>query len=676
MSIAKRPTSRSAAVRTLLPAAAGFLLVSLIPARAERVPLPPAEQEKVNDAITQGVRFLKKTQLADGSWTPVGTPHRVGYTALPGLTLLECGEPLDDPVVKKAIHCVRRCGRELDATYELALSILLLDRVGDAKDRDLIQTMALRLVAGQTMTGGWGYKCPTISPQRQKELLVVLRKLNPRPGPGFLAREKPPAAGPGAIPARPGKEPAAGPGAVAGGPGALAGVPGKEPAPARDPASGVPATTNIPPGPDKSPYTSGTSGGSPSGDAGPTTAPGAPASSAKAGAGVAPLPDPKDPRKEDPKGKPNPPPAGKEEPRKEAPVVIPEAFRHLPVLQDPERHVLEDPPKRDKEKVLATTDNSNTQFAMLALWVAQRYDVPMERTMNLIVRRFQTSQNANGSWGYRYRFGGGEQERNTMDCVGLIGLAVGHGISQPAADNGGAVVRKNVQDLRILNGFLALSRHVGQPAGRMFNLEQVNLYYLWSLERVAVIYGLPTIGNKDWYRWGAEMLVANQQPLGNWTAGQYHGASPVLDTCMALLFLKKANLVRDLAARLPIDPDELVKAMDRELSTIPARLPPAPPPAEPPAPQTPPESPKVAEPLVEIPPPQAAPPPVSPPAGDGSRKLWGYLLLGVFLLLALLSGALVWQYSTQRKRQPGVEKNGSRKGGKTVRKDSPRAAKS
>jgi hypothetical protein len=256
-----------------------------------------------------------------------------------------------------------------------------------------------------------------------------------------------------------------------------------------------------------------------------------------------------------------------------------------------------------------------------------------------------------------------------MDCVGLIGLAVGHGISQPAADNGGAAVRKNVQDPRILNGFLALSRHVGQPAGRTFNLEQANLYYLWSLERVAVIYGLPTIGGKDWYRWGAEMLVANQQPLGNWTAGQYHGASPVLDTCMALLFLKKANLARDLAARLPIDPDELVKAMDRELSTIPAKLPPAPPAAEPPAPPTPPESPKVAEPLVEIPPPQAAPPPVSPPAGDGNRKLWGYLLLGVFLILALLSGALVWQYGAQRKRQSGGEKVRPAKGSKAIRRE-------
>jgi hypothetical protein len=72
-------------------------------------------------------------------------------------------------------------------------------------------------------------------------------------------------------------------------------------------------------------------------------------------------------------------------------------------------------------------------------------------------------------------------------------------------------------------------------------------YFLWSLERVAVAYGLPTIGGKDWYNWGADILLANQDNDGSWQ-GRYgeFGA----DTCFALLFLRRADLARDLSASL------------------------------------------------------------------------------------------------------------------------------
>ena len=44
---------------------------------------------------------------------------------------------------------------KIDTTYEIALSILFLDKLGEAKDRELIQKLALRLIAGQGPTGGW-----------------------------------------------------------------------------------------------------------------------------------------------------------------------------------------------------------------------------------------------------------------------------------------------------------------------------------------------------------------------------------------------------------------------------------------------------------------------------------------------------------------------------------------
>jgi hypothetical protein len=198
--------------------------------------------------------------------------------------------------------------------------------------------------------------------------------------------------------------------------------------------------------------------------------------------------------------------------------------------------------------------------------VAQRHDVPARRTLQLISRRFETSQNIDGSWSYLYIVGGGGISRPAMTCVGLLGLAVGYGIAQPPREAAGP---KPVADPRIVNGLVALSQSVGEPNGNWRFHPMENLYYLWSVERVGVLYGLPTIGDKDWYRWGAEILVANQDKRGFWTNGGYFGTSPTIDTCLALLFLKRANLVSDLTAKLPFKPAELTKSV---IQTPPAGL--------------------------------------------------------------------------------------------------------
>ena len=71
----------------------------------------------------------------------------------------------------------------------------------------------------------------------------------------------------------------------------------------------------------------------------------------------------------------------------------------------------------------------------------------------------------------------------------------------------------------------------GPPNGKMpmrafNNFLTGNLYFLWSLERVGVIYGLTTIGKQDWYEFGADALVNSQMADGSWNAIGYPGASP------------------------------------------------------------------------------------------------------------------------------------------------------
>src|SRR5205823_4906003 len=81
-------------------------------------------------------------------------------------------------------------------------------------------------------------------------------------------------------------------------------------------------------------------------------------------------------------------------------------------------------------------------------------------------------------------------------------------------------------------------------------------YALWSLERMAVVYGLEEkkLGSKDWYGWGAELLLANQTIDGAWN-GKY--AEGGCDTSFALLFLKRANVAVDLSDKIKVKPIEI-----------------------------------------------------------------------------------------------------------------------
>jgi hypothetical protein len=191
-----------------------------------------------------------------------------------------------------------------------------------------------------------------------------------------------------------------------------------------------------------------------------------------------------------------------------------------------------------------------------------------------------------------------------MTCVGLLGLAIGHGT---ASDRDNRRSGQKIDDEQLLKGLAALARRIGQPLGRMDNITRENLYFLWSVERVGMLFALPTIGGKDWYRWAAEKLVANQLPNGAWDQGQYHGSSQPLDTCLALLVLKKANFTRDLTDALPFKPSKLDQVVLTELESG-TRMPD-------PGPKTPSETPKTTPSETKPHPPRETDPPVSPSSG-------------------------------------------------------------
>jgi hypothetical protein len=136
----------------------------------------------------------------------------------------------------------------------------------------------------------------------------------------------------------------------------------------------------------------------------------------------------------------------------------------------------------------------------------------------------------------------------------LLGLAMSHGVANEAALRANPKAkppRDPAKDPAVRAGLLALGTAVGRarkaggnaPRGPVL---QRGYYFLWSLERVAVAYSLNTVGSKDWYAWGCEMLVQSQGGDGTWKGE--HG--PEVDTCFALLFLRRVNLAKDLTATL------------------------------------------------------------------------------------------------------------------------------
>jgi hypothetical protein len=515
-----------------------------------RPPVPPDKQALINKAIDRGVAFLKRGQdMSNGTWNNVGG-HIVGPTALCGLTLLECGVPKTDPSIRKAAKFVRSQALNQNQTYDTSLAVLFLDKLGEPKDKRLIQKLAARLIAGQNEYGGWTYVCRTLNPKEEYQLLTFLRQHQPALPIGITSGGG--SDTPIGITGRPGSLPS-----------------GIDKARPTDLPQGVTSDqdkslpTGIRPG-DK-PGSLPTGIQSSDKNAKPSGIPGTVVIGPfEPGNGLT-KPGPNQNKETKPRSAPTAKePAKKKEPRLRLEQLSP-TVRSLPILSGRALPKIVMGPKGQMRLIPTRDDNSNTQFAMLALWVARRHEVPVAKTMELVEKRFLLSQHPDGGWSYQtllrseraFRGGWGVQSTPAMTCVGLIGLAVGHGSAEEmrAAKAGKALMKNDKEpslaDRAIKEGLRRLGTWIGRPTGSDRAPLTMNLYALWSVERVAILYDLKTIGGNDWYGWAVEMLLPNQQPDGSWWGPPHPGANDMnVHTCFALLVLKRVNLVQDLSDNL------------------------------------------------------------------------------------------------------------------------------
>jgi hypothetical protein len=190
-------------------------------------------------------------------------------------------------------------------------------------------------------------------------------------------------------------------------------------------------------------------------------------------------------------------------------------------------------------------DNSNSQFAVLALYDAQRVGVEVSRNTWELARDYWTrTQNDDGSWGYVPMDSG----TGSMTCAGIGGLAVCSAAleSGDATVENGTVVccRPHQVDERLDHAIDWLGErfavtHNPRPAG---GGQSCLYYYLYGLERAGRLTARRFIGKHDWYREGAEVLIHEQDSLSHfWKGNWYAERIPTISTAMALLFLSKGR---------------------------------------------------------------------------------------------------------------------------------------
>ncbi len=421
-----------------------------------------ANPKDIDAAVKRGADALKARYTPGGNGGPVvAMPgHGIGPTALAGLALLEAGVPVNDPALKTVIALIRDGAYTQHRTYQVSLCLMFLDRLGEPADVPLIQMLAVRLLAGQTRDGGWGYDCCSpIGPADDQQLRAAL-------GEGRLTAATPTAGG-----------------------------------------------------------------------------------------------------------------GGKEKPKLHPDV---EKYGQLLTLAKTQPGAVGAP----------LADNSNTQFALLAVWMARKHGVPAEATLALVEKRFVDTQNPRtGGWPYTVAPLGPSAPPGipgaspSMHCAGLLAMATAVArreerqlknappakadappkapaksddpfYNPPAKpevpkppparhnDEREVVIQRAVTGLgQILNDKV---RNRGLLDAAQIGQGHADLYFLWSLERVGVVYNLEKFGDVDWYDAGSTAVVRAQNPDGTWTVGQ-HGAE--VNTAFAILFLRKANLARDLSSK-------------------------------------------------------------------------------------------------------------------------------
>lgn len=229
------------------------------------------------------------------------------------------------------------------------------------------------------------------------------------------------------------------------------------------------------------------------------------------------------------------------------------------------------------DSVLYKGDNSNTQFAILALWQLSEAGIePSVTTLRRCEKHFFETQLKDGGWGYlpEQKRGDAMIKAPSTPSMSATGLATMYIFQDLLHARGGRPCRtrrmpSGGRNADVANRIAAATGKVTGDIRKQFNtyrakiveaakkttsgnyalggLDMYALYYLYSIERVAAASGSKHFGNIDWYDRGARLLLSDQGDDGSWgrtptvmRAGQ--GPTwPIAETAFGVLFLAKGR---------------------------------------------------------------------------------------------------------------------------------------
>lgn len=195
-------------------------------------------------------------------------------------------------------------------------------------------------------------------------------------------------------------------------------------------------------------------------------------------------------------------------------------------------------------------DNSNTQYALLALYAAKTAGVKIEdKLWRDIIDYYTRTQRKDGDRaGYwTYHNAGDTAASFTMTVSGACGLLIANmGLDkseQQLNDAIGVAARcgEYSESTALAKGMFWVAAKFNFWEGKSY------FYNFYGLERLGRLSGQRFIGKIDWYRDGCETLVGMQEVDGSFVTrsderkGGIDAGQPVITTSFALLFLSKGR---------------------------------------------------------------------------------------------------------------------------------------